>query len=492
MIKVTTIAKVFGDVNKQFINGVWKEGSSRTRAAIVDPYDNSVLTEVVLASKEDVDEAYHTAKEAQEKWSGTPKEEKVRVIERAMSILEENKAEVIDMLIRESGSSTLKATIEVKAALGIMNEAKTFPNRMEPVKISSPVPGKENHIYRKAAGVVGIIAPFNFPFHLSMRSIAPAIATGNAVVHKPDLQTAISGGAIIAKIFELAGLPKGVLNVLITNSAEIGNSFIQHPIPRVISFTGSTPAGRKVGSIAGENLKRAALELGGNNPFIVLKDADLKQAVNAAAFGGFLHQGQICMSINRILVHRNVHDKFVELLVAKLSKIPYGDPKNPEVIIGPIINEKHIQEILSLVKTAKAEGATVALEGKRVGNVLTPIVLTNVSNNSTIAQTEIFGPAVSIIAYDSEEEVLKLANDTEFGLSSAVFTSNLEKGIEFAQKIESGMTHVNDQTVNDEPEAPFGGEKSSGLGRYNGEWALEEFTTMKWISVQREDRQYPF
>ncbi|WP_377914280.1 aldehyde dehydrogenase family protein [Bacillus songklensis] len=487
-----TVAQIFRDVNKQFINGVWKEGSSKKTAAIVDPFDNSVFTEVALASKTDVDEAYRTAKEAQKQWEATPKEEKVRVIENAMSILEQYKTEVIDLLIRESGSSTLKANIEVQAALGIMNEAKTFPYRMEPVRVPSPIPGKENHIYRKAAGVVGIIAPFNFPFHLSMRSIAPAIAAGNAVVHKPDLQTAISGGAIIAKIFELAGLPKGVLNVLITKSAEIGDSFIEHPIPRVISFTGSTPAGRKVGSLAGKNLKRAALELGGNNPFIVLKDANLKQAVDAAAFGGFLHQGQICMSINRILVHRSIHDEFVDMLVSKLSNLPYGDPKKPEVIIGPIINEGHIQEILSLVETAKKEGATVALEGKRVGNVLTPFVLTNVTNNSTIAQREIFGPAVSVIAYDSEEEALELANDTEFGLSSAVFTSDLEKGLEFAQKIESGMTHVNDQTVNDEPEVPFGGEKSSGLGRYNGEWALEEFTTVKWVSIQTEARKYPF
>lgn len=487
-----TVTKVFKEVNKQFINGTWKTGNSKNKAAIVDPYDNSVLAEVVLASKEDVDEAYYAAKDAQEQWAQTPKEEKVRVIEKAINILEENKAEVVDMLIRESGSSTLKATIEVQAALGIMNESKTFPNRMEPLKMASPIPGKETHIYRYAAGVVGVISPFNFPFHLSMRSIAPAIAAGNAVVHKPDFQTALSGGAIIAKIFELAGLPKGVLNVLITNSAEIGNSLIEHPVPRIISFTGSTPAGRKVGAIAGENLKRAALELGGNNPFVVLKDADLKQAVNAASFGGFLHQGQICMSINRILVHQDVHDEFVQLLVDKLSNLPYGDPKDPSVIIGPLINEKQIQAMMNLIQIAKEEGATIALEGKRVGNVMTPTVFTNVSNQSTIAQTEIFGPAVSVIPFSSEKEALELANDTEFGLSSAVFTRDLEKGLVFAQQIKSGMAHVNDQTVNDEPEAPFGGEKNSGLGRYNGEWALEEFTTIKWISVQTTDRQYPF
>ena len=469
-----------------------KEGNSKSTASILNPFDNSVITEVVLASKADVDEAYIAAKEAQKKWAETPKEERIQVIEKAMAILEENREEVVDILIRESGSSTLKANIEVQAAFGIMNEAKTFPNRMEPVKADSPVPGKENYIFRQAAGVVGIISPFNFPFHLSMRSIAPAIATGNAVVHKPDLQTAISGGAIIAKIFELAGLPKGVLNILITKSSEIGDRFIEHPIPRIISFTGSTPAGRKVGALAGQHLKRVALELGGNNPFIVLQDANLEQAVNAAAFGGFLHQGQICMSINRIFVHRSIHDEFVEKLVSKLSNLPYGDPKNPDVIIGPVINEQQITRIQNLIETAKKEGATVALEGKLVGSVLTPYVLINVTNNSTIAKEEIFGPALSVIAFDSEEEALELANDTEFGLSSAVFTTDLEKGITFARKVESGMTHINDQTVNDEATMPFGGEKASGLGRYNGEWALEEFTTIKWISVQKEERKYPF
>lgn len=487
-----TNATVFIDVNKQFIGGEWREGKSNTTYRIEDPFDNSLIAEVRMASKEDVDEAYQTAKKAQKQWADTSKEEKIKVLRNAMKLLEDNKSEVIDILIRESGSSTLKANIEVGAALGIMNEACSFPERMEPVTVQSHFPGKENQIHRKAAGVVGIISPFNFPFHLAMRSIAPAIATGNAVVHKPDIQTGISGGAIISKIFELAGLPKGVLNLVLTNRNEIGDYFIEHPIPRIISFTGSTPAGQHVGSVAGKNLKRVALELGGNNPFVVLKDANVDAAVNAAIFGGYLHQGQICMSINRIFVDRFIYDEFVAKYFDKASKLPYGDPKNPEVIVGPIINEKHINKILSLVETAKKEGANVALEGKREGNVLTPFVITDVYNEMTIAQSEIFGPVVSIIPFETEEEALELANSTEFGLSSAVFTSDLDKGIEFAQQIESGMTHVNDQTVNDEPNVPFGGEKNSGLGRYNGEWALEEFTTMKWISVQKGERKYPF
>ena len=234
------------------------------------------------------------------------------------------------------------------------------------------------------------------------------------------------------------------------------------------------------------------MELGGNSPFIVLEDADIEQAVDAAVFGKFIHQGQICMSINRMLVQRNVYDEFANELVKKVSRLPYGDPKDPENIIGPIINEKQIKKILNLIETAKHEGADFALEGKRIGNVITPYVITNVTNDMAIAQSEIFGPVACLIPFDTEQEAIDAANNTEYGLSSAVFTRDFEKGIELANKIESGMAHVNDQTVNDEPIMPFGGEKSSGVGRFSGQWALDEFTTVRWVSVQREKREYPF
>lgn len=484
--------KIFGDVHKQFIGGRWKDGSSNKIGTINDPYDNSLFAKVVLADQRDVDQAYRTAEEAQKQWAETTIQQKVKIFEKVLNILDQNKDEVIDLLVRETGSSVLKANIELQLVQGIINEAKTFPDRMEPRTESSVIRGKQNRILRRPAGVVSVISPFNFPFYLSMRSIAPAIATGNTVVHKPDLQTGISGGAIIAKAFELAELPKGVLNVLLTDISEIGDHFVEHPIPKVISFTGSTPVGRHIGSLAGKHLKRLALELGGNSPFVVLKDADVKQAVNAAVFGKFIHQGQICMAINRILVHRSIYHEFEQAFTKKVSELSFGDPKDPKTIIGPIINEKHIEKIISLVETGKKEGAEIALEGKRTGNVLTPFVLKNVSNDMTIAQSEIFGPVATLIPFDSEEEAIQLANNTEYGLSSSIFSSDLEKGAALAEKIESGMTHVNDQTVNDEPTIPFGGEKGSGLGRFGGEWALEEFTTMKWISVQNEARKYPF
>lgn len=488
-----TNTNVLVDINKQFINGAWKEGRSSNIGTIYDPFDNSVITKVTLATKADIDEAYKVAKNAQKQWVKTSAEEKVKVLENAIHILQENKDEFMDIFTREAGSSSLKANFEVQLAINILKESMTFPDQMGVHVMSSEiVPGKENHVYREPAGVVSVISPFNFPFYLSMRSIAPAIATGNAVVHKPDLQTAISGGASIAKLFELAGLPKGVLNVIITDISEIGDHLVEHPIPQVVSFTGSTPVGRHIGSLAGKHLKKVALELGGNSPFIVLEDADIKQAVDAAVYGKFIHQGQICMIINRMFVHRSKYEEFTEAFVKRVSQLPYGDPKDPSTIIGPIINEKQIERILKLVEATKNEGAHFALEGKRIGNILTPFILTNVTNKMTIAQNEIFGPVASIIPFDTEEEAIEWANDTEYGLSGAVFTNDLEKGERMAREIESGMAHVNDQTVNDEPTLPFGGEKFSGLGRYGGEWALDEFTTMKWVSIQKEKRIYPF
>jgi len=489
---MTEELRTFAGVNRQYINGVWKEGSLSKTYNIEDPYDNSVIAAVQLAGTGDIDEAYTAAKAAQKKWAQTPAEERAALIERVLALLDQNKDELVRLIIRETGSSFLKASIEVQLTLGLLQEVKTYPSRMEPITAPSFIPGKENRVYREPVGVVSVISPFNFPFYLSMRSIAPAIATGNALVHKPDIQVALSGGGSIAKLFELAGLPPGVLNVVMTDIADIGDYFVEHPIPRIISFTGSTAVGRHIAALAAKHLKRVALELGGNSPFIVLEDADVDQAVNAAVFGKFLHQGQICMIINRFLIHRSLYDAFVEKFTERAKQVPYGDPKDPKTIIGPIINEKQMQKVLTAIENAKREGARLVLEGKRIGNVITPFVFADVRNDMTAAQTEIFGPVALMIPFDSDEEAIEMANRTEYGLSAAIFTKDTEKAVRYARMIESGACHINDQTVNDEPHMPFGGEKCSGIGRYGGEWGLHEFTTVKWITVQKEQREYPF
>ncbi|MFL0363330.1 aldehyde dehydrogenase family protein [Pseudobacillus sp. 179-B 2D1 NHS] len=478
--------------DKQLIGGEWKEGNSQTVYADKNPYNDETLAEIRLANKEDIDEAYRAAEKAQKEWEQVNPYQKAAVIEKAVELVKARREEIVHILVEENGASYTKANIEVDAAIGIMKEAVTFPVRMQGRIMPSVIPGKENRIYQNPAGVVGIISPFNFPFHLTMRSLAPALAAGNGVVLKPDLQTMISGGLFMGEIFEEAGIPKGLLNITVSSSSEIKDAFVEHPIPRIISFTGSTSVGRHIGELCGRHLKRVALELGGNNAMIVLKDADIGKAAGSAAFGKFLNSGQICMSLNRIIVERPVYEAFLKEFVDKASQIKYGNPKDKEVVVGPLINHKQVERIQRLIDESLAKGAKYALQGEVKGSVFAPTILTDVTNDMPIAQEEIFGPAVGIIVVENEEEAIQVANDSEYGLSGAVHAGSIEHGVEVAKRVVTGMIHVNDQGVNDEPIVAFGGEKASGLGRYGGEWALHEFTTTKWISVQTKAREYPF
>lgn len=369
-----------------------------------------------------------------------------------------------------------------------------MPARAHGYTMASDIPGKENLVYRRPLGVVGVISPWNFPLHLSQRSVAPALALGNAVVIKPASDTPVTGGLLLARILEEAGLPAGVLSVVVGAGSDIGDDFVAHPTPALISFTGSTPVGKNIGRIAtgGDYIKKVALELGGNSPFVVLDDADIEQAAKAAVFGKFLHQGQICMAINRIIVDQSRYDEFAAAFVAQVKTLRVGDPSDIETAIGPIINQSQLEGLQKKIADAKAQGATVLLEGEVSGQVLPPHVFGDVTPDMKLSAEEIFGPIAGIQKARDEQHALELANGTEFGLSSAVFSGDPERGLSFARKVRAGMTHVNDMPVNDEAALPFGGEKNSGLGRFNGDWAIEEFSTVQWVSVQRTPRQYPF
>ncbi|GAE26581.1 aldehyde dehydrogenase [Halalkalibacter wakoensis JCM 9140] len=480
-------------LNKSFINGQWVEGNSERSYDITNPYDHSLITSIKLATSEQLTETFEVAKAAQKVWAKSTAEQRRNVLHKAAEYLKENREEIVSVIGRETGGSVLKANVELHLTLEFLEEAIKYADEVNQVReVPGHVEGKLNHIHRVPLGVIASISPFNFPMNLSMRTIAPAIALGNSVVHKPDIQVGLSGGAIIAKAFEEAGLPSGVLNVIQTDVDEIGDEMLENPNYQLVSFTGSTAVGRKIGEIAGRNLKRVALELGGNSPLIVLSDADVDRAVDAAIFGKFIHQGQICMIINRIIVHQDKHDEFVEKFAAKAATLPYGDTSDPKTIIGPLVNERQMEKALHFIEQAKQEGATVALEGQRIGNVLTPFVFTNVDNSSQLAQSELFAPIATIIKAESDEQAIDFANDTEHGLSSAIFTSDLERGEELALQVDAGMTHINDQTVNDAPHIPFGGNKASGLGRFGNPWVVEEFTNTKWVSVQTKYRQFAF
>jgi aldehyde dehydrogenase (NAD+) len=474
------------------IAGKWREGSSETVRADRDPYTGDTLVEIRQADAEDVDAAYGAAKEAATSWRESAPGERAAVMTRAAAVLDAREEEVVDWLVAEAGSSQVKARAEVQAVRAVFLQSAGIPHRIAGRILPSDTPGKENRVYRRPVGVVTVISPWNWPLQLSNRSVAPALACGNAVVVKPAGDTPVTGGLLLAEILAEAGLPDGVLSVLVGAGSEIGDLIVQHPASRVVSFTGSTVVGRGIAEKA--PLKRLSLELGGNGPLVVLDDADLEAAVDAAIFGKYLHQGQICMAINRIVVDDRVHDEFVDRFVERARALPAGDPRDADTVIGPIINDSQVESIRDKVAEAKQQGAEAVLEGDPtgpIGSVVPPHVLLG-SNEVATAQQEVFGPVATVIRARDEQDALRIANDTELGLSSAVFTADVERGVRFALQVEAGMTHVNDQPVNDEANTAFGGEKESGLGRFGGDWVVEEFTTDHWISVQHTRRRFPF
>ncbi|KGR87018.1 aldehyde dehydrogenase family protein [Lysinibacillus odysseyi] len=476
---------------KQYINGEWKVGSSEKTIKNINPYTGEEIFTIRSADKSDLDKAYEAAYMTQPEWANKTVAEKQGLFQKLVDVMLEEKETIIEWLIKESGSTHIKAMIEFDAALGIVKESMSFPTRMKGYIFPSIFPNKENRIYRIPKGVVAVIGPWNFPFHLTMRSVAPALATGNTVVVKPASDTPVTSGLIFGSLFEKAGFPKGLVNVLVGKGSEIGDEFVLHPIPKIISFTGSTEVGRRIGERAGKYLKDVALELGGNNVMIVLKDANIEKAAKAAAFGKFLHQGQICMALNRIVVAKEIYEEFIEHFIKIVSKLPYGDPADKSTFVGPVINKEQADRLEEVVKTSIEQGAELIYGGKVEGCLMQPTVLRNVSNDMDIAQKEIFGPIATILKFEDEEEAIEIANGSPYGLSGSIFTEDRHHGVELAMKIETGMIHINDQSVNDEAHIPFGGEKDSGVGRFNGEWAIEKFTTVKWIGVQSGYREFP-
>ena len=482
----------FSKLNKQYIGGSWRDGASGKVLSDRNPYNGEVIAEFKLGTRADLDEAYASASAAQKIWAEINPYERRTIMEKAVAYVEKMDAEITDIIIQELGGTRLKAFFEIGLVKNIIKEASTYPLRMTGEILPSVMDGKENRLYRIPVGVVGVISPFNFPFFLSMRSVATAIGAGNGVVLKPHDDTVITGGTLVAKIFEEAGVPKGLLNVIVADIKDIGDAFVEHPIPRVISFTGSEKVGRHIGMVAGRALKKAILELGGNSALIVLADADLDNALNAAVFSRFTHQGQICMCANRVLVHRSLYPQFLERYVKRVSALKVGDPNDPQTDLGPLMNKTQADTLSKQIQKGIAEGARPVLQGKMEGNLASPTIFADVKPSMSVAQDEMFGPAVSVIPFDTTEEAIQIANDSAFGLSGAIHTKDVEYGAELAKRIDTGMVHVNGGTIDDEPLIAFGGEKASGVGRLNGRWALEEFTTLKWVSVLHKPRHYPF
>ncbi|GAA0268894.1 aldehyde dehydrogenase family protein [Halobacterium noricense] len=487
-----THLSIDADWDALYIDGEWRDAEHGDVTPVENPATREVVAEVPEGTEADVDDAYAAATAAQEEWANTTPDERARVVRTVAQLLDDYEDEICDLLAIESGGAPSRQAIEHGGAVTFVHDAASFAFRMSGRHNQSKIPGKENIVQRDPVGTVGVISPWNVPLKLSIRAVAPAIATGNTVVLKPAGETPITGGLLIAKLFEMAGLPEGVLNVVTGPGSTAGDRTAAHPDSDVIAFTGSTEVGRLVGQNAIDHFALPALELGGNNPHVVLEDADLDDAVNAGVFGSFWNQGQVCISINRHLVHESLYDEYAERLAERAAELPVGNPLDDDVVIGPIINEAQRDQIVDYVERTVEEGATLETGGDYDGLFVEPTVLTGVTNDMTAACNEHFGPVAPIIPFSSDEEAIELANATEYGLAGSVHSADRGRARDVADQIEVGMMHVNDQTVNVEPHVPFGGKKDSGMGRYNGDWILQEFTELKWTSVQRESRQYPF
>ncbi|MFJ1880586.1 aldehyde dehydrogenase family protein [Streptomyces sp. NPDC088137] len=482
----------FYELADQYIDGEWRTGTGSWDIIDFNPFNGEKLAAITIATAQEVDLAYRAAERAQRAWATTGAYERREILERALRITGELHDDIVDVIIDELGGTRVKAEYEVRTAEEFLRDAIRQALRPPGSLLSALADGKENRLYRLPVGVIGVISPFNFPFLVAMKSVAPALALGNAVVVKPNQNAPIAGGTLIAKIFADAGLPAGLLNVVITDVAEIGDAFIEHPVPRVISFAGSDGVGRHVGAVAAGHFKRTILELSGNSALVVLEDADIDYAVEAAVHSRFVYQGQVCMAANRILVDRRVEREFTEKFTAAVAALTTGDPREPDTRIGPVINTFQADALTALVDQAIAEGATALVRGRTRGNLVEPTVLTGLPDGSPLLSQEIFGPVALLMTFDGEDEAVRIANDTPYGLSGAVHTGSTERGVRFARRVVSGMFHVNDSTVQDDPLVAFGGEKSSGLGRLNGEATVEAFTTQRWISVQHGRTVFPF
>jgi acyl-CoA reductase-like NAD-dependent aldehyde dehydrogenase len=488
-----TVSAMEKTVRGLHIGGEWTDAAGGKTFEDSDPFTGEVVATVPAGSREDAKRAIDAAAAAFPQWSQTPPAERQRIFLKAADILESRQEDVVTWLTRETGSTFGFAMFQLHFVPGLFRQAAALPYMPMGEVIPSDT-GAFSMGLRRPVGVVGAIAPWNAALILSARAIAAPLALGNTVVLKPSELSPYVGGLLWGEIFSEAGLPEGVLNIVTHGPGEagpIGEELTENPSVRVINFTGSTDTGRRIAEAAGRNLKRVVLELGGSNPLIVLGDADLDYAVDAAAFGAFLHQGQICMSARRIIVEEPIADGFVERLVEKTKSLKAGDPKEQDTIIGPLITEDAVATVKKRVDDAVEQGAKVLAGGDAEGPVYQATLLRDVPEDSEFARVETFGPVASIEVVSSPEEAVQRANATSYGLSAGIITSDSDRGLALAQQIEAGIVHVNDQPVGDEPQMPFGGVKESGFGRFGGSAAINEFTDLHWVTVSAA-HPFPF
>jgi acyl-CoA reductase-like NAD-dependent aldehyde dehydrogenase len=475
---------------QMFINGEWVNAVSGETFDDLNPYTGEIYARVQKGDEKDADRAMGAAYAARKPWSAMPALERSLVVSRAGHILGESRQEFAEVLTAEGGSTFGKAMFEISQTVDLLATAAADGKRILGETFHTD-PSKLSMTLRSPRGTVVAISPWNFPLILSMYKVAYGLTTGNTVILKPASDTPVIG-LKIGELFERAGLPPGALNVVTGPGSVLGNALIDDDRCSYVTLTGETTTGRHVAQRAAANLKEYTLELGGKNPLIILADADIDYAVDAAAFGVFMHQGQICMSVGRVIVEQPIVEKFAAQLAQKAASLPSGDPSIPETVIGPLINDRAVQKVDLHVKDAVSQGADLLTGGTYEGRVYQPTVLTNITKEMLVYREETFGPVAPIIAVRDEKEALEVANDTSYGLSSGVITQNLEKAIFLAEGLEAGMVHVGNASIDAEASVPFGGFKESGQGREGGFYSIEALTQVKWVTFEKTKHHFPF
>lgn len=476
------------------IDGQWRAAQDGGLFDRVDPVKGTAASRAAAARRVDANAAVEAAAKAFPAWSATGPGRRRELLLKAAETLSAHQQEFVDRMIAETGATSPWAGFNVAFAAGILREAAAMTSQIAGEVIPSDVPGNLAMSVRQPVGVCVGIAPWNAPVILGARAIAMPLACGNTVVFRSS-EMCPATHALIGQALLDAGLPPGVLNVISNapeDAAEVVEALIDHPSVRHINFTGSTRVGRIVAEHAARRLKPVLLELGGKAPMVILDDADLYAAVDAAAFGAFMNQGQICMSTERIVADEKIADEFVRLLSAKAASLPLRDPSLGPTVLGSMVDPRSASRIGELIEDAVNKGASLTAGGEGHGTLMPATVIDRVTPAMRIYAEESFGPVVTVVRVSGDEEALRVANDTEYGLSSAVFSRDIARAWNLARQIESGICHINGPTVHDEPQMPFGGVKASGYGRFGGKAAIDQFTTLRWITIQTGKRHYPF
>jgi len=475
---------------KKYFDGAWKDAPATI--PVVEPATGQSLGTAGGGTAELAVRLTEQAAAAQPAWAATGAEERARILREAARVIETHSKEIMDWIVRETGGVGPKAGYEVAIATGELYHSAALT--IQPIgEILQPTsPDRMSLAIRVPVGVVAVITPWNVPLVLAMRSVAPALALGNAVVLKPDHQTPVTGGYILARAFEMAGLPAGVFSV-IPGGPDVGEALVTAPAVRLVTFTGSSAVGRRVGELAGKGLKKVSLELGGNSPMIILDDADLDAAASCGAWGSFLHQGQVCMATSRHIVNKKVAAAYLQKLAEHAAALPVGDPFREHVAIGPLISEKQLKRVSGIVDDSIKAGAKLVTGGTHEGLFYKPTVLGDVKPGVRAYDEEIFGPVAPVTIAEDDDHAVALANGTGYGLAASVMTGSVQRGMAIARRIHAGMVHVNDQTVQDHPGIPMGGMGASGNGsRFGSTTNLDEFTEWQWITVSGTPARYPF